>query len=80
MSDGMGASLSARRLAPCGEETGAEGAREPRPIAAVCGAVTTEATAELAQEVPVAFEYNGIAHAVMLATRPISTTSRSASR
>ena len=43
-------------------------ARQPRSIVAYAGVSAAHAAAELAQEVPVAFEYNGIAHAVMLAT------------
>jgi FdhD protein len=43
-------------------------ASEPRPVQRWAGGRARDAQAELAHEVPVAFEYNGISHAVMLAT------------
>jgi FdhD protein len=43
-------------------------ASEPRPVQRWAGGRARGAQAELAREVPVAFEYNGISHAVMLAT------------
>jgi len=43
-------------------------AAEPRPVRRYGAGLPATATDEVASEVPVAFEYNGISHAVMLAT------------
>jgi FdhD protein len=43
-------------------------ASEPRPVRRFGAGASAEETADVASEVPVAFEYNGISHAVMLAT------------
>lgn len=47
--------------------TDAPGA-EPVPLLRVCGAAVEPTEAPVAREVAVAFEYNGVSHAVMLAT------------
>ena len=48
--------------------SGLPGARVDAPALRVRGGSAAAATATLAAEVPVALEYNGVAHAVMLAT------------
>jgi FdhD protein len=51
-----------------GDEVPAAAASEPRPVRRFGAGASAEETADVASEVPVAFEYNGISHAVMLAT------------
>lgn len=50
------------------EQAETESGADDASIMRVRGACAEPATAQIAQEVPVAFEYNGVAHAVMLAT------------
>jgi len=50
------------------EEGTAAAASELRPVQRWNSGATSVAAADIACEVPIAFEYNGIAHAVMLAT------------
>lgn len=68
MRGGVGEPEFMHRIAA--DEAGAPAAQasEPWPMTAVSGGAMTPALSELAQEVPIAFEYNGIGHAVMLAT------------
>jgi FdhD protein len=69
---GDGAACVARRdgEGPAQElrTSNAAGAAEPHPVQRWRAGEPTAGTARLAHEVPVAFEYNGISHAVMLAT------------
>lgn len=64
----MGAPEPATGAAVADEDFCAATASEPRPVRRFDAGVSASATAEIASEVPVAFEYNGISHAVMLAT------------
>jgi len=64
----MGAMEPATGAAMTGEDLSAATASEPRPVQRFEAGASASATAEVASEVPIAFEYNGISHAVMLAT------------
>jgi len=67
MSD-MGAIEPLSGDAMADDEVPAAAASEPRPVRRFGAGAPAAATAEVASEVPIAFEYNGISHAVMLAT------------
>ncbi len=64
----MGAIEPVTGAATTDEQFSAAAASEPRAVQRYDAGVPAAVTADIACEVPVAFEYNGISHAVMLAT------------